>query len=219
MSIIAIVNISHPELALTPTIRALSGASVQVVPHSATDPETEQFFFLFECDEGQSWDALDDALADDPTVASATPVTASGETRIYRLSHTEGTKLISPRLTDLGGLMLEATSTRRGWKVRLQVPDREALSTLDDYCRDEGIQFDLLQMFRRDDEGVGGATTLTDAQREALTTAYREGYFTEPRETSLEELGEQLDISPTAVGGRIRRGTAELVDSTLIEDE
>jgi predicted DNA binding protein len=49
-------------------------------------------------------------------------------------------------------------------------------------------------------------------------TAYKEGYFEEPRTTSLEELGDILDISPTAVGGRLRRGMAALIETTLSEE-
>ena len=37
-------------------------------------------------------------------------------------------------------------------------------------------------------------------------------------EAALDDLSEVLDISPTAVSGRIRRGTAELVESILLDE-
>ncbi|MFC4249525.1 helix-turn-helix domain-containing protein [Natribaculum luteum] len=214
MSLIAIVDIAHPDLALTPTIRACPDVSIEAVSHSTTDPETGMFFFLVEgADE-----TFDEALERDHTVAAWSLVDDLGSTRLYRLQHTEGTKLVSPKTTELGGLLLRAESNDRGWTVRLHLPDREELATLWEYCEHEGISFELYRMFRREEWSEGISPELTDEQRVALVTAYEEGYFEEPRETSLEELADVLDISPTAVGGRIRRGTGQLVSTTLLEE-
>ncbi|MFC7156819.1 helix-turn-helix domain-containing protein [Halomarina halobia] len=217
MNVIAEVYVAHPDMALAPTIRAVSDVAVQVVPHSGTDPETGMFFFLVEGEE-DALRAFEASLEEDHTVDSATLVSASGSTRIYRLCHPEGTKLLSPRTAEVGGLMLEAESDSVGWAVRLQLPDREALAPLWEYCEAEGIAFELRQLYRQEEWTIGGVTGLTEAQRVTLLMAYERGYFSEPRETSLEDLAEALDISPTAVGGRIRRGTARLIEATLKEE-
>ncbi|MFB6196458.1 MAG: helix-turn-helix domain-containing protein [Haloplanus sp.] len=216
MSLIAVAHLEHPDLALTPTITGTS-ASIRVASHTATDPETGMFFFIVEADDFEAFEA---AIDRDHTVAASTRVAEASTTRIYRLQHTPETKLVSPTTTEMGGLMLEAASTDTGWSVRFQFPDRETLGALWEFCEREGITFDLdhiysLDEFAVEDEGVG----LTDAQREALVAAYDAGYFEEPRGTSLQDLADDLGISPTAVGGRIRRGTARLVERTLIEDE
>ncbi|WP_265109420.1 helix-turn-helix domain-containing protein [Halosolutus halophilus] len=214
MSLIAIVDIAHPDLALTPTIRERPDASIEVIPHSTTDPETGLFFFLVEGTD----ETFDDALDRDHTVANWTLVDDLGSTRIYRLQHTDETKLISPTTTELGGLMLKAESNDRGWTVRLHLPDRDAIATLWEFCEETDISFELHRMFRQNEWSNGLTPKLTDEQQAALVSAYEDGYFEEPRETSLEELADQLDISPTAVGGRIRRGTGKLVEMTLLED-
>lgn len=214
MNVIAVVDIAHPDLALTPTIRTCSDVTIQVVPQSATDPETGMFFFTVE-DADESFETTLDA---DHTVAEWELVTRSATTDVYRIEHPEAAKLISPTVSELNGLMREATSNGRGWTVRLQFPDREALATLSSYCESEDISFALGQMFRQD-EWVGGEPTgLTDAQRVALLTAYESGYFEEPRDACLSDVAGQLDLSPTATGGRIRRGTAKLIETTLLED-
>ncbi|PSP88232.1 helix-turn-helix domain-containing protein [Halobacteriales archaeon QS_4_69_34] len=215
MGLIVDAEIAHPDLALTPTIEAVPETTIRVIPHSTTDPETRQFFFMIE--DGQ-FDEFEAVIESDHTVAESLLVAESAAGRIYRLRHTDETKLLSPKTVAVGGLMLEAESTRAGWSVRLQLPDREALSRLWEFCRDEGIAFELRQLYRRDDWRTDDAIGLTEAQRTALVTAYDEGYFREPRDTSLEELADALDISPSAVGGRIRRGTATLVESTLVEE-
>jgi predicted DNA binding protein len=213
MSLIAVVEIGHPDLALTPTIRS-TDASVQVVSHTATDPETGMFFFLVETGDFPAFEA---ALERDHTVEASLLVAEAATTRIYRLRHAPDTKLISPITTEMGGLMLEAEATDTGWSVRMQLPDRETLGDIWEYCDGEGIDFDIGHIYSLDDVSVDGVG-LTDAQREALLTAYEEGYFEEPRGTSLEELAAVLDISPTAVGGRIRRGTSRLIERTLLEE-
>ncbi|GAB3678604.1 helix-turn-helix domain-containing protein [Halopiger thermotolerans] len=214
MSLIAILDVAHPDLALTPTIRECSDASIEVVPHSTTDPETGLFFFLVR-NVDETFEAT---LERDHTVADWLLVDEFDSTRLYRLEHTEGTKLISPMVTELGGLLLKAESNDRGWTVRLHLPDREALAGLWERCEECDISFELHRMFQQDEWTSGVAPEVTDEQRDALVTAYEEGYFEEPRETSLEELADSLGISPTAVGGRIRRGTGKLVKTTLLEE-
>ncbi len=216
MNVIAEVSITHPDLALAPTIEAVPSAAVQVVPQSGTDAETGMFFFLVETDTA-GFESFEAALDDDHTVDEWLLVSESDTARIYRLCHSEEAKVLAPKTAEVGGLMLEASSESRGWALRLQLPDRSALTDIWEFCRDEGITFELRQLYRQDDWSIGGATGLTDAQEVALTTAYRRGYFSEPRETSLEELAAELDISPTAVGGRIRRGTERLIETTLEE--
>jgi predicted DNA binding protein len=213
MSLIAALEIDHPDLALTPSIRS-TDASVQVVSHTATDPETGMFFFLVETDDFPAFEA---ALKRDHTVEASLLVAEAATTRIYRLRHAPDTKLISPITTEMGGLMLEAEDTDTGWSVRMQLPDREALGDLWEYCDREGIEFHIDHIYSLDDVSIDGVG-LTEAQRDALLAAYEAGYFEEPRGTSLQELASELDISPTAVGGRIRRGTSRLVERTLIEE-
>lgn len=214
MSLVAIVHVVHDDLALAPTIQECSEASIRVMTQSVTDPETGLFFFHVE----GSGESFESALDRDHTVAEWTRVSGSESGAVYRLQHPPETKLLSPKTVELGGLMLEATSDGRGWIVRLQFPDQEALSLLWEYCEDEDISFDLRQMFRDQTWTGSEVMTLTDAQYDALTTAHKKGYFEEPRDISLEELAEILDISPTAVGGRIRRGTAALIE-TILPDE
>lgn len=215
MSLITVADVAHPDLALTPTIRSAAG-EIRVVSQSTTDPETGKFFFVVEgADE-----SFEVALADDPTVRDWTLVSDEANARVYRIGHSEGTILLSPIVVELGGLMLKARSDgEHGWTVRLRLPDREALAELWAFCEAEGISFDLRRVFRQDGWTNREPATLTDAQRKALVAAYEHGYFEEPREASLADLAEVLGISPTAVGGRIRRGTAELVESALVEEE
>ncbi|WP_152042385.1 helix-turn-helix domain-containing protein [Salinigranum salinum] len=216
MTLIAVVEIEHQDLALGQTIRNVPEASIQVVPHSGTDPDTGMFFFMVE-HEDDDFDTVEAQFDHDPTVEEWTRIADDERTRIYRLQHTPGTKLLTPEATKVGGFTLEAKSTSHGWRTRLQLPDREAISRLWDYCREEGISFELVQMYQQEGISLDGKP-LTEPQRTTLLAAYERGYFDEPRGTSHKEIAELLGISPTAVGGRIRRGTARLIEMVLTDD-
>lgn len=217
MTAIAEITVTHPDMGLVPTIKSVSDVTVKVIPHSATDPQTGMFFFLIEAQD-DDFSGFEEALKQDHTVTHITLVAESDQTRIYRLCHSDETKLLSPTIAEVGGLILETVSTRTGWSMRLQVADRQAVTAIWEHCESEGITFDLKQLYRKDEWTLGGVAGLTEPQRNALLTAYDKKYFDEPRETSLEELAEELNISPTAVGGRIRRGTARLIETALKEE-
>lgn len=52
---------------------------------------------------------------------------------------------------------------------------------------------------------------LTDRQREVLDTALREGYFEVPRECTLAEVAETLDIDKSTASEILRRAYARIV--------
>lgn len=218
MSLIAVVTVEHERLALVPTIRREPSVDIRVVTNSMTDPETEMFFFHVRTETGD-FDQFESALEQDETVAEWLVVSESTGSRLYRLKHLSETELLSPKVTELGGLVLEAEASDAGWRLRVQLPDRQALAELWEYCREEGIEFDLERMFEQHEVVDESGTSVSDEQQAALVEAYRNGYFDEPRETTQAELAEQLGICPTAVGGRIRRGTRRLIEDTLLDDD
>lgn len=61
-------------------------------------------------------------------------------------------------------------------------------------------------------------TGLTDRQREAVETAYREGYFEWPREATAEEVAEALDVAPSTLHAHLRKAESALLGSVL-DDE
>jgi predicted DNA binding protein len=63
------------------------------------------------------------------------------------------------------------------------------------------------------------AVVLTPPQEELVVAAYENGYFAQPREASLRELAESLDISPSAASGRLRRAIESLVAETVVDGE
>jgi predicted DNA binding protein len=209
------VYAEHEDLALADTIRSLQDVDIGVVSDAGTDPDHEVYFFWFEAPD---FGAVDSALEEDHTVAHFSTIFENEGRRVYRIEYTPEAKLISPPLTEIGGITLEAQNHLRGWLLELQFQDHAGIYELNEYVTDEEIRLDILELQQTEASHDRPDHGLTEPQREALIAAYVNGYYNEPRETSLETLAELLDISPTAVSGRLRRGSARLVEEVLVED-
>jgi len=214
------VYAEHEDLALSHTIRSVSEATIGVVSEAGTDPQHDVYYFWIETPD---FEAVERALSADHTVADYEVIVESDGRRTYRVEYSDRVKLLTPRVTDLGGLTLGTVSRSRGWELELELPDHEALYGLNEFARGEGIHLDVLELQqageRDPDDDDRFDFGLTESQREALVGAFLQGYYDEPRRASLEELADLLDITPSAVSGRLRRGSAKLVESVLIEDE
>lgn len=101
------------------------------------------------------------------------------------------------------------------WEVHVFCEDRDDLSAFRTRCEAAGISVDLARLRQDALDGGESASSLSDAQFEALRLARDRGYFEVPRQATLEELGEDLGISRQAVSNRLRRGTEKLVAAAI----
>jgi predicted DNA binding protein len=215
MSITAKIHVRHDRLALIPTLRALDGVTIRVIAQGNTDPGSDVFPFLVEYgDRG----AVEEALATDPTVERFDLVDWTDGTGIYYIRHADGTKLISTVVTEVNGFLMHTETRDGGWLVRLLLPDRAALKRVWDYANEHDISLEIIEIYGNEDAGGTASFGLTDEQRAALTLAYERGYFNEPRGVSLSEVADELNLSSTAVSGRLRRGLRNLVAATLVDE-
>lgn len=215
MSISVKVHIEHERLALVPTLRILDGVDIRVITQGTTDPGVTVFPFLIEYDDRTE---LERKLDRDPTVDCYDLIDWADERGIYYIEHTPETKLISGVVTDVNGFLVHTETKGDGWLVQLLLPDREALNTVWEYAKENGITLDIIEIYGNT---TGGETSygLTDEQRAALNIAYERGYFGEPREVSLNEVADELGLSSTAMSGRLRRGMRNLIATTVAEED
>lgn len=76
-----------------------------------------------------------------------------------------------------------------------------------------GLQYDLLMAVHTEQ----GDAVLTDRQRECLAVAQRRGYFEVPREATLAEVADALDVDTSTASETIRRGTARVLRQFLVD--
>ncbi|WP_418282384.1 helix-turn-helix domain-containing protein [Halorubrum sp. DTA98] len=219
MAIITEVRFAHEDGALASTLGALPEASVHIVDETSTTPSRNVYFFRIK---NAAAEDVREALDDDRTVREVEPVRAVDDRSVWGIEFTADAKLLASQVTEHGGVVLDARSSRpewiaRGWRERWFFPDAVGIQDVWQYAREEGFEFEVLDHSRRlqSDITTVDPDPLTDQQRSALVAASERGYFTEPRETSLDELAEVLDISPSAVNGRIKRGLKALIGTGL----
>jgi predicted DNA binding protein len=117
-------------------------------------------------------------------------------------------------LSGEGATLLDAEGENEEWLFRMRFPNREATSRFREACDERGLSYDVRRIYSLS-ELPARQHDLTDEQREALVAAFEAGYFRVPRDVSLSELAEDLDISPQAASGRLRRGLERVLASAL----
>ncbi|ELY62139.1 helix-turn-helix domain-containing protein [Natronolimnohabitans innermongolicus] len=167
-----------------------------------------------------TWSRFETALAGDPTVSEAKPLTDATQRRLYRITLTdEGqSETTFPRWAELDLVLLESVGTADGWANRVRIPDRETLEQYRTALRECGLEFRLQSLYRESDAASTAEAQLTGEQYVALVAAYDAGYFDVPRTTSQSELASKLSISSQALSERLRRGTATLIEETLLRN-
>lgn len=222
MAIIAEVRFAHEDSGLFHTLNELPEVDVSVVRDARTDPGHDVYVIQFS---GGELTEIEAVLEDDHTVESVTRLPGFETQQLLGIEFAPVTLLLNPKVTAANGFVIEARGSAvdgtRGWHERWLLPDGEALRSIWRHAREQGFDFEVVELHQhgRADKGFHGSDVVTEEQREALTAAREGGYFTEPREMSLEELAETLGISSTAAAGRLRRGMKALVGATLILDE
>lgn len=111
------------------------------------------------------------------------------------------------------GALLDARVANGEWRFEVRFDDTASTAEFRQFCADYGVPLSIQRVASaspREDDRFG----LTTEQREALTIAYEQGYFAEPRSATLEDVANALGISPRAVAGRLRRGQATLLERT-----
>lgn len=209
--IVAQLRLDHSDLFMRSTLRRASTVTVEPEYWTTVEPgRTLVFVTVY----GDEFDGFETALESDPTVADPVLVDRYPDRRVYRVTRTDRAITFTAKTADLGGRLLELSSSRDGWLVQLRFPDRDRLVAFNEYCRDLDISVTVDHLRVSDDEN-DGVVALTDKQQELLTVAHDEGYFDVPRGITQNELADRLGVSKSAVSQRLRRAIGELCDATL----
>ena len=210
--IVAEVTLDHANLILRPTLKRAQ--DITVTPEYRTEVDGRQLLFCSVSGNDHSFDEFEDGLTDDPTIRDPVLVDRYPNRRVYRVELTERALTFTEKTAEIGGRVLEVSSCLDGWVVRFRLPDRDALVTFNEFCRENDISFHVNHL-RTSDDDEDGLVGLTTKQQELLTVAYEEGYFNVPRGISQNELADRLGVSKSAVSQRLRRAMAELCEASL----
>jgi len=174
---------------------------------------------------GDDFEKYESALTLDPTIDTYACLIKLPEERLYRLRLSdEGQHQTVHSISvehDITIIRLTATAERE--EILARFPSRDAVVQLREACLERGRRFELLNLYEeksvKHDGGFESRYGITSGQKEALLTALEKGYFNVPRETTMDEIAEELSISTSALSTRLRRGQQALLLHTLAQDK
>ena len=117
-------------------------------------------------------------------------------------------------LSEANLTVLSGVGTAEGWRFQVRGDSQEAIASFRTYHQKHDVPIDVA-MVHALLPIQGDSYELTETQREALVLAYERGYFDTPRESSLEEIADELGITQQSLSSRLRRGHRRLIGETL----
>lgn len=212
MSVFGEFYVPSNVFALHETLNSVSDMVIEIERVVATEEVLTPYFWV----SGGRLSAFEDAVAADPSIRNLAQLDEFQNTALYRAEWTSHVESIVYIYTEIKAVVLEATGTNERWELRIRFDDRDQLETFQEYCHENNIAFNLQQLYDLSQPKTGGQYGLTSKQQTALVQAWEEGYFETPREASLEDVAETLDITQQSLSKRLHRAHQSLISNTLI---
>lgn len=209
--LIATLSLPHEAVALQQTFQTIPDLQLEAERIAAHSTEwVMPCMWATEAD----FDAVDQAFTNDPTVEEIEEEYEFQDEKYYQLKWSEEVIQRINTFVDRDAAILDATADTEGWRMRLRFASRDSFEDFCKYLTEEGMSFDLWELI---EPGTPRQSfgELTPAQRNALVAAKEHGYYKIPRETTLRDLADELDVAHQTLSEHLRRGTENLIDATI----
>lgn len=214
MTITTEFRLSSPALPLVNIPKMLEPDTLECVHGLCLQQSAQMFIVKVDSDDHISEEqlhALDEVL-------EATALGRADDKMVYKLLvelDDSLSQVFNPNRSE--SAQLEPTIvTPNGWHEKKLYKDHDAFNRSRNRCESYDISLELVSISSEssvyEEPHPYG---LTDRQYEALTLALSRGYYESPRQTSTEELAEELGITQPSVSDLLRRGERQLLSSTL----
>jgi len=213
MSVIGEFTVPSEEFLLAETLVEVPEMVVElqrVVAHS--EEKLVPFFWVHHGDR----EAFDSAIQNDSTVEDVVLLDEFDRGTSYRASWKKYARAVAYAYIEAGGTIFEATGQYDTWTLRMRFDDERVMSEFHEYCRREGIPFELDRLYRPSEPMAGGQYGLKPSQRELLVDAYQDGYYDVPRDVSMTQLADEVGTTQQNLSKRFRRAYATLIENTLV---
>lgn len=221
MGIVAEYHVTSPHLPLVEVAAAVPEATLHVAVGQPNQGGPQPFHL-------RATDApIDDvecALTDAAFVADYVDMGRTGAAAQFRVRPaTTMEEQLGPIVEDVERLRALAANgsavervrvTPEGWHQRRRFADRASFEEYATFWREHGESFTLHRLSRAEVTDAPNSK-LTRPQREALVTAAEMGYFDVPRQATLGDVADELDVSGPSLSERLRRAQATLVDEAV----
>ncbi|WP_254532735.1 helix-turn-helix domain-containing protein [Natrinema gelatinilyticum] len=225
MSILTEFTVPADEFVLADTLTVAPEIRIEIKRVVGGESHVTPYFWAF----GEDLTNFEQALRDDDMVREVLTLEEQEEQagrdeeeeeRFYRVTWEMSVPNLITAVSDAKATVLEAASVDGDdWEVKILFPNEESLSGFWDYCLENEFSFQPQRVYRPENPEERAEYGVTPDQQEALEAAYHAGYFDVPRDRTLTELADNLDISRNALSARLRRGHRNLLSNTLIHDD
>lgn len=214
MSVIAEFSLPAEQFALGEVLEVRSGVRIRLETLIPTGDTVIPYVWV-ETDDAA---AIEAALRASPVVDDVDIVDELDGETLVRVAWARDINGLIDSFRAADAVVLEGRGHGDHWSFQVRFPEDAALSTFYRDAVDRGLSLDLDSVHNPVDSTATAGYGLTDGQREVLVLALEQGYFDVPRNVTLVELADQLDISDSAVSQRLRRGLTTLLSRTLVRD-
>ncbi|WP_135363384.1 helix-turn-helix domain-containing protein [Halosimplex halophilum] len=211
MSLFAEFHVPSEDFALSSTLERLPDLVVEIDRVAASEEVLTPYFWV----SGVDLDEFETAAEADPSIEDLRRLDDFEAASLYRGTWTENVDTMVYASTQAGATILEAKGQHGVWDIRIRFDGREPLDEFQRYADRYDISFRLEKLYETDHPRTGSRYGLTAKQYEALNTAWELGYFEDPRETTLDEVADELGITRQSLSQRLRRGHHALVANTI----
>lgn len=167
--------------------------------------------------DNHDFENFESAVRDDPRVQQLTSLNGTVGRRLYNVEWSGEMDGFLTALDEHEILIESATGTDSEWEFHLRAHNREPLAAFQAACREHDIPLQVRRVHHNPDDPTV-SYGLSEKQREAVILAVEHGYFDVPREHSLTDLAEELDISRQAFSRRLQRGLHSVLINTVLAD-
>ena len=165
---------------------------------------------------GDEFDDFEHHLRTSEIVKNVEVLTRVGDSVLYSTEWYPDKETFLNGISDANGTIMEAHGDGT-WSFAVRFPDHANLTQFHQFFqeRDFPVYIDRIHSLA-EEPGIEYGFGLTHEQQDTLIMAVENGYFDIPRETNLEDIADELDISAQAASERIRRGTETVLRKVLI---
>ena len=172
------------------------------------------FWWMVGCDPDQ----FEDALRGDQTVREFKRIGTVADRTLYRIATKafDATQpLVFPLFRENDITTIDTRRDADGLHLHARFPTRVALDAFIEAADQIAANTDLRRLYTEKPQGPDG-NHLTERQREAVSLAYERGYFDVPKQVTLVELAEELNITPQTLSRHIRISVQKIIETVAV---
>lgn len=155
---------------------------------------------------------VESTLAKWPQADETTVVSEGSDSPLFEVELNGTSDYFIDTLTESDVHVFEARGGPETWELQLQFADHSDLVGFNEQLTEAGIPVTLNRL---SNPTASARSSLSSEQREAVSLAYRQGYFEVPRSCTIQDLADEVGISDSAFSQRLRRGVGICVQETL----